>query len=110
MKFLKYAVFALLLLVASPLVAKEAMFTIVHTNDLHSRFLGFSPNVDYTPSVTGDDGTVGGWARIATIIKEVKKNRDNPVLVLDAGDFLMGSLFGWPDAPHERALNNSTKQ
>jgi len=81
------------LMVESPLVAKEEVFTIVHTNDLHSRFLGFSPNIDYTPTITGDDETIGGWARIATIIKEAKKSRDNPVLVLDAGDFLMGSLF-----------------
>ncbi len=67
--------------------------TIVHTNDLHSYLLGFSPNIDYTSNKTGDDSTIGGWARISTIIKSIKKNRDNPVLVLDAGDFLMGALF-----------------
>jgi 5'-nucleotidase len=42
---------------------------------------------------TGDDQTVGGWARIATVIKSEKTTRANPTLVLDAGDFLMGSLF-----------------
>jgi len=36
---------------------------------------------------------VGGWSRIATVIKNTKKERKNPVLVLDAGDFSMGSLF-----------------
>ncbi len=71
----------------------EKKFTIVHSNDLHSHFLGASPNIDYTPDTTGDDQTLGGWARIATLIKAVKNNRSNPVLVLDAGDFLMGSLF-----------------
>jgi len=82
------------LLVAQPLGAAEGkMITIVHTNDLHSHLLGFSPNIDYTPLKTGDDKTVGGWARIATVIQDVKQNRNNPVLVLDAGDFLMGSLF-----------------
>ena len=70
-----------------------ARLTIVHTNDLHSYLLGFSPNIEYTPDRTGDDPTLGGWARISSIIKSVKKNRDNPVLVLDAGDFLMGTLF-----------------
>lgn len=73
--------------------AAESRLTIIHTNDLHSHFLGFSPNRDYTPEVTGDDQTIGGWARIATVIQNVKNSRDNPVLVLDAGDFLMGSLF-----------------
>jgi 5'-nucleotidase/UDP-sugar diphosphatase len=67
--------------------------TIIHTNDLHSHFLGFSPNIEYTPQTTGDDSTVGGWTRIATVIAGIKKDRKHPVLVCDAGDFLMGSLF-----------------
>lgn len=71
----------------------ETRLTILHTNDLHSHFLGFSPNGDYSPQVTGNDKTIGGWARIATVIKSEKAKRDNPFLVLDAGDFLMGSLF-----------------
>jgi len=25
-------------------------FTILHTNDLHSNFIGMSPEADYTPS------------------------------------------------------------
>jgi 5'-nucleotidase len=74
-------------------LAREKSLTIVHSNDLHSHLLGFSPNIDYTPQQTGDDETLGGWARIATVIKEVKGSRENPVLVLDAGDFLMGSFF-----------------
>ncbi len=73
--------------------AAEKTLTIMHSNDMHSHFLGASPNIDYTPLTGGDDKTIGGWARIATVIKEVKKDRVNPVLVVDAGDFLMGSLF-----------------
>ncbi len=71
----------------------EKRLTILHTNDLHSHFLGFSPNGDYSPQITGNDKTIGGWARIATVIKSTKAERNNPFLVLDAGDFLMGSLF-----------------
>ena len=67
--------------------------TIIHTNDLHSHLLGFSPAIDYTPQTLNDDKTVGGWARIATFIKKVKNARSNPVYVVDAGDFLMGTLF-----------------
>ncbi len=36
---------------------------------------------------------MGGWARIGAFIGTVRQNRANPVLVLDGGDFLMGSLF-----------------
>ena len=83
-----------LVLVAQPIGAADGkMLTIVHSNDLHSHLLGFSPNIDYTPAETGDDKTVGGWARLATVIRDVKQNRTNPVLVVDSGDFLMGSLF-----------------
>jgi 5'-nucleotidase/UDP-sugar diphosphatase len=73
--------------------AEENRLTILHTNDLHSHFLGFSPNGDYSPDSTGDDKTIGGWARMATVIKAEKEKKNNPLLVLDAGDFLMGSLF-----------------
>ena len=75
------------------LLGGERLLTILHTNDLHSHLLGFSPNIDYSPLKTDDDATVGGWSRIAAAIKSEKDKRTNPTLVLDAGDFLMGSLF-----------------
>ena len=81
------------LIIPQHLFAGEKLLTIIHSNDMHSHFLGASPNIDYSPLTTGEDKTIGGWARIATVIKETKKERSNPVLVVDAGDFLMGSLF-----------------
>lgn len=75
------------------LPAEQKSLTIIHTNDLHSHCLGFSPNLDYSPIEAGNDGTVGGFARIATVIKQEKGKRKHPVLVVDAGDFLMGTLF-----------------
>ncbi|MBW2412358.1 MAG: bifunctional metallophosphatase/5'-nucleotidase, partial [Deltaproteobacteria bacterium] len=78
---------------ATPAISADKALTIIHTNDMHSHLLGAPPNIEYTPDRTADDHTIGGWARIATVIRDVKKNRQNPVLVLDAGDFLMGSLF-----------------
>jgi 5'-nucleotidase/UDP-sugar diphosphatase len=77
----------------SDLSAEQRALTIIHTNDLHSHCLGFWPNLDYSPLETGNDRTVGGFARIATVIRHEKAKRNHPVLVLDAGDFLMGSLF-----------------
>jgi len=73
--------------------AAENRLTIIHTNDLHSHLQGFSPEIDYSPLAADADGTVGGWSRIAQVIKETKKARNNPVLTLDAGDYFMGSLF-----------------
>jgi 5'-nucleotidase len=93
MKFLRTSVFVTILFLSGNLFAEEKAITIIHTNDLHSHILGFSPNIDYRPDVTGGDATRGGWARIATVIKLEKEKRNNPVLVLDGGDFLMGSLF-----------------
>ncbi len=66
---------------------------ILHTNDLHSRLNGFSPEMDYTPFSINDDETVGGFARLATLINDERKINGEKVLVLDAGDFLMGTFF-----------------
>jgi 5'-nucleotidase / UDP-sugar diphosphatase len=71
-------------------------FTILHTNDLHSNLIGLGPASDYTPFTLNDDRTRGGFARLATLIAERKKARQTlgPVLVLDAGDYSMGTAFG----------------
>jgi len=66
---------------------------ILHTNDLHSRLNGFSPEVNYSPSMINDDNTRGGFARIATMIDEERNKNGDCVLVIDAGDFLMGTFF-----------------
>lgn len=71
----------------------ETKITILHTNDLHSRLRGFTPELSYTPLTINDDKTVGGFARIATIIKNEKEQSNGTTLALDAGDFMMGTLF-----------------
>lgn len=70
-------------------------FTILHTNDMHSNFIGMGPASDYTPLTLNDDQTTGGYARIATVIATRRQARasQGPVLVLDAGDFSMGTAF-----------------
>lgn len=84
---------AVLFALGGSALAQTEYIRIIHTNDLHSSLLGFSPNLDYTPLNRDGDKTVGGWARIATVIKEKKASARGISLVLDAGDFLMGSLF-----------------
>lgn len=93
MKFLRIFISLVLLLLSADLFAGEKEITVIHTNDLHSHILGFSPIIDYRPDITGGDATKGGLARVATAIKQEKEKRNHPVLLLDGGDFLMGSLF-----------------
>jgi 5'-nucleotidase/UDP-sugar diphosphatase len=71
-------------------------FTILHTNDMHSAFIGMGPAADYTPFKLNDDTTRGGYARLAALIAKRKEERKDqgPVLVLDAGDYSMGTAFG----------------
>ncbi|MEC9466518.1 MAG: bifunctional UDP-sugar hydrolase/5'-nucleotidase, partial [Myxococcota bacterium] len=97
----RYSVLAAALIIAPPATSHSNQltdadtFTILHTNDWQSRLLGFGPNSEYSPETVGDDKTVGGVARLATLLRERREQaeKDGPVLVLDGGDFLMGSLF-----------------
>ncbi len=86
------AVWAIVFFAASGWAAGKSI-TIVHTNDMHSHFQGFSPEVDYQPFKVNADETVGGWSRVAAVIQRIKREKSNPVLVVDAGDYTMGSFF-----------------
>ena len=57
--------------------------TILFTHDLHSHFL---------PSVDESGNSYGGYARLMTLINQQKEKYPDAVL-LDGGDFSMGSLF-----------------
>jgi 5'-nucleotidase/UDP-sugar diphosphatase len=80
----------------SAAVDGKKAFTILHTNDMHSSFIGMGPAADYTPFTLNDDATRGGYARLAALIASRKAAREGqgPVLVLDAGDYSMGTAFG----------------
>lgn len=64
--------------------AENKEITILFTHDLHSHLLP-SPN-------ESGQGEYGGYARIMTAIKE-QKDKDANALLVDGGDFSMGSLF-----------------
>jgi len=69
---------------------------VLHTNDMHSHLMGQGPERDYTPATPGDDATRGGMARLATAVGKARAEAEvagTPVLLLDAGDFMMGTLF-----------------
>ncbi len=87
---------ALLLPAAPPArAAGRITFTILHTNDLHSNLIGMAPSSDYSPATLNDDATRGGFERLATLITRRRAARAalGPVLVLDAGDYSMGTAF-----------------
>ncbi len=57
--------------------------TVLFTHDLHSHLL---------PSNDENGGQWGGYARLMTVIREQREKNPDAILV-DAGDFAMGSLF-----------------
>lgn len=61
----------------------ENTTTVLFTHDLHSHFL---------PVATADGGESGGYARLATLLKQQREEYPD-ALTLDAGDFSIGSLF-----------------
>jgi 5'-nucleotidase len=71
----------------------KQVFTILHTNDMHSNVIGLAPFTDYTPMSLHEDATRGGYARLGALIAQRQQELEQlgPVLVLDAGDFSMGT-------------------
>jgi 5'-nucleotidase/UDP-sugar diphosphatase len=60
----------------------DLQFTILHTNDLHSHDEPFTEN----------GRSIGGLARIGHLIRTIRKQEPN-TLVLDAGDIFQGTPF-----------------
>ena len=63
--------------------APTTQVTILFTHDLHSHFL---------PADDGEGGVYGGCARLKTVIDQQRAEHPDALLV-DGGDFSMGSLF-----------------
>lgn len=86
--FLAAAVVAVSGLQGSTTVSAEEeskSIDIVFTHDTHSHLNSFLTNYE------GKDQEMGGFARIMTLIKE-QKEKNPDTLVLDGGDFSMGTL------------------
>ena len=82
-------IFALLMIVvcllglAANVYAADETATILFTHDLHSHF---------EPALDGSGNSYGGFARLKTVIDRQKQLHPDAVL-LDGGDFSMGTLF-----------------
>lgn len=89
LRFRKMMAWILVMLLMSSLILPVAAteepgnVTILFTHDLHSHLL---------PSEENDGGEFGGYARLMTLIRQQKAIYPDAVLV-DGGDFSMGSLF-----------------
>ncbi|MDQ5844919.1 MAG: metallophosphatase [Acidobacteriota bacterium] len=73
---------------ASPLLLPgkgETLITILHTNDTHSQ-------IDPIPANDKQNGGKGGVARRATLVKRVRKENPNTLLI-DAGDSFQGTPY-----------------
>jgi 5'-nucleotidase / UDP-sugar diphosphatase len=98
-----YLFFLVLFFSAGNIYGQE--LTILHTNDMHSKLVGYGPESEYSPMVINNDSTRGGFARLAALFKEIKAEAPEKTLIVDAGDFLMGSLFHVPEAETGFQLN-----
>lgn len=88
------AILLFLLTTFLPLSVTSYSFTILHNNDLHSRFA--STDIDSSPC---DESTsnrcIAGVARTAQAVKDIRNATDpsHPILFLAAGDFYQGTLW-----------------
>ncbi|QMU28876.1 bifunctional metallophosphatase/5'-nucleotidase [Adhaeribacter radiodurans] len=65
--------------------ASTVRLTILHTNDMHSR-------IDPFPNDGRTNGGLGGMARRATLISQIRQQEPS-VLLLDSGDIFQGTPF-----------------
>jgi 5'-nucleotidase / UDP-sugar diphosphatase len=76
---------------------KPVRVTILQTTDLHNAASGVGSFNAYAPmDASGADAVLGGWARLAAKIKAIrmaKLSMDNAVLLVDSGDFNMGTVY-----------------
>ncbi|XP_012218401.2 protein 5NUC [Linepithema humile] len=102
---INYCITALLIfasaVLASPILRKDEEFTIriVHTNDMHARFEQTSRlSTTCTPQDSQAGKCYGGFARIATLIRQAKSETPATIF-LNAGDTYQGTawynLYKW---------------
>ncbi|MCX7981801.1 MAG: bifunctional metallophosphatase/5'-nucleotidase [Syntrophales bacterium] len=90
MKKITTAVFFSLLVLVQPVVSigqTSQELVILFTHDLHSYFL------PHRTDPTAGNNWRGGYAKIASLIKDYQAKYGENLLIVDAGDFSMGTLF-----------------
>lgn len=72
--------------VSRPVGDSGRKFTLLFTNDFHS-------HLEASPSNIADQKVLGGIIRIAHCFEKIRRTQSNPVLILDAGDYLQGTPY-----------------
>ncbi|MGL5893554.1 MAG: metallophosphoesterase, partial [Bacteroidales bacterium] len=82
----RYFILSIVAIVSFALSAQnESKLAIIHTNDTHSQIEPFGENA-------GERSGMAGLARRATVVKELREEYPN-LLLLDAGDFFQGTPY-----------------
>jgi len=94
MKTIKLSLIVLFLFAAFGILNAQKI-TILHTNDIHSRINGDGPQADYTPLIVDNgSGVLGGFARLATLLKQQKaKNPDGTLTIRTSQDLRDKAFF-----------------
>ncbi len=82
--------------IASEPEDKQIHFSILHTNDEHSALIPHGTAIDHHPEK--ENPARGGMARLAykvNRIKEEKEAIDEEVMLVNAGDFMGGTIYNW---------------
>src|SRR3954468_11884961 len=98
---IRVALFAVLV-VALPLTAQTQKrravlpladdITILQTTDIHDHANG-SGHVGLDVDPLTATSTFGAYARIATYVNSVRRSAGHPVILIDSGDWTMGTLY-----------------
>src|SRR5664279_3929285 len=70
----------------------DAQITILQTTDLHHHATG-ADHVGFDADPVTATSVTGAYARIAAYVNSVRANAGHPVLLVDSGDWTMGTLY-----------------
>ncbi len=82
-----------------------AHFTLLQTTDVHHHVVGTGPSASYA---TENDTTQGGYSRIAGniyIIRAQNEEAGIPTVLVDSGDYFMGTVYDMSLGKSPAALN-----
>ncbi|HEY6923900.1 MAG TPA: metallophosphoesterase, partial [Steroidobacteraceae bacterium] len=75
-----------------PALASDAHITVIQTTDLHDHANG-SDHVGLDVNPFSGTGTTGAYSRIATYVNYVRLTVGHPVVLVDSGDWTMGTIY-----------------
>jgi len=70
----------------------DVRITVLQTTDLHHHANG-ADHVGLDVDPVGGTSSIGAYSRIAAYVNNVRNTADHPVLLVDSGDWTMGTLY-----------------